>query len=141
MPEGLKNVSKNASLILGGQVITRKPYPWWSPGTHFDQILLRTLAKGTLEDRFGQKSTGEQFLSVTSLDLIFLAPFSQIHDLRPSKQGQRLCAGPLPRHIHQRTFLKYTLGYSFCDVHKGTFSAYTPGHCVIITITLVMNIE
>ena len=57
VPDMLKNMSANKSLILGGQVknVTKITF------------LARTLVKGTLEDLFGQRWTGGRFLLVESM--------------------------------------------------------------------------
>ena len=59
VPEMIKNMSGNRSLILGGQVISDQQ-------TKIN-FLDRTLAKGTLGDLFGQRWRGAQFLLVASI--------------------------------------------------------------------------
>ena len=43
----------------------------------------------------------------------FLHFFLQAYDLRPSKQRQRLCTGPLPRHIHQGIAFSFGSHHNF----------------------------
>lgn len=59
VPEMIKNMSGNRSLILGGQVISEQQ-------TKIN-FLDRTLAKETLGDLFGQKWMGGPFLLVASI--------------------------------------------------------------------------
>ena len=100
VPDILKNMSANKSLILGGQVIN-------VPKITF---LARTLVKGTLEDLFGQKLTGGQFLLVESMlqekdpKKDYLMNFTCLiaeQNLRPGKQRSGLRKGSLPRHLHK----------------------------------------
>ena len=59
VPDRLKKVSKNSSLILGGQVIRNQL-------TNLSTYLVRTHVKGILGDLFGQKWTDGQFLLVVA---------------------------------------------------------------------------
>ena len=95
MPDRLKKVSKNSSLILGGQVISNQL-------TNLSTYLARTHVKGILGDLYGQKWTVAQFLLVASFGqekdqrkniyFIFLPSVYSLHSILGLVSRGRGCA-------------------------------------------------
>ena len=95
MPDRLKKVSRNSSLILGGQVISNQLID-------LSTYLVRTHVKGILGDLFGQKWTVAQFLLVASFGqekdqrknvyLIFLPSVYSFHSILGLVSRGRGCA-------------------------------------------------
>ena len=104
MPEIIKNMSGNRSLILGGQVISHQGTQINLSGQDTCQgdsggpLWTEVNGRAVLIGRFNRRRKRSE----EKLFKIFTSFYSfRALNQRSGKQRQRLCTGSLPRHLHQ----------------------------------------